>query len=272
MISIYNNDELTTELSKITETDENVTKFYKEFVFENIISSNNINSLKLFKDATETETNSKKIINLLNKINSSNVTKTISTIKEIHFKSLLELQELVNLCIQKIKRESDQIKPLIGTLCYELLAIYFVDENEEKNYFRKLLLTSVKNDYFNNINYNDNKWTKENGIKSISVIGILYNSNVISDELLLSVFNDFKKNIEYKIDFDEIYLSCVEKSVQLLIYLLSTLISNGNITEMCVEMEKFMTHQISLYKENKKIGKKCCLEMLSCVDALKKLY
>jgi hypothetical protein len=271
MVSVYNSEDLNNELSVITDKDENVINFYKNFVFESGRDSS-LNSTQLFKDSGE-ESNSSKIIQLLNKIQNKNINKTISSIRDIHFKSVKELQDLVNQCIQKIKRENEQIKPLVGTLCYELLSIYCIDTiDNSKVYFRKLLLTSIKNEYFKNINYSNEQWHKDHGIKSMTLIGTLYNCDVVANELLLSIFDDFKKCIIYNENKNELDFNATEKSIQLLVHLSSTLIMNDNIKEKCEEMNNFIKEHKIIYDENKKISKKSRLEMCSCIDAFEKLF
>jgi len=274
MVSVYNSEDLFKELSNITDTNEDVIKFYKNFSFDNLIKENNYynNSAQIFKDETAEETNSSKMIQLLNKLHNKNIQKTVFSLREIKFNSVSELTELVNLCIQKIKRENEQIKPLIGMLCYELLSVYCIDENNEKIYFRKILLTNIKNDYFNNIDYNNEQWLRENSVKLMTVIGILFNCAVIDSKILLSIFDDFIKCIEYTEIKNENDFADVEKSIQLLLYLSSTLILNDNINEKCKNMYDFLETQKNIYNNCKKICKKSRLEICSCIDAFSKLF
>ena len=275
MVSVYNSEDLIQELSNINDVNDDVIKFYKNFSFENIVKENNnyINSSLIFKDSSPEESNNIKVIQLLNKVHNKNINKTITSIKEIHFKTLDELQNLVNQCVQKIKRENEQIKPLIGMLCSEILSVYYLDTNNNNNkiYFKPLILTNVKKDYFDSIDYCNNKWSKENCIKTMTVIGTLYNSGVVPNVILESILNDFKKSIEFNETNDKNNYVNIEKSIQLLFNLSNTLAKNDEINEEYENMESFINEQIKIYSANKKICKKSLLELYSCVDAFKKL-
>ena len=142
MYSVYKITDIINELNKITEKSEEVNNFFKNFNFETIIKDNlaKTNSVYVFKNVIKEDTTKSKITQALNKLHQQNLVKIISMIREITFKNMDELNELVNQCILKIKKESELTRPLVAALCWEFLSLYFVTSENDKIYFRKLLL------------------------------------------------------------------------------------------------------------------------------------
>ena len=158
---VYNPIELNEKLDSITLTNYEVLNFFKNFTFEQI-SNQQIdkgNTSTVFNKIIKEDTTKAKIIGYLNKLNQHNFTKILNSIREIVFQTTDELNELVYQCIQKIKRDNDLIRPLVAALCKELLSLYFPTADDNKIYFRKLLLTEVKKEYVSSISFNSNEWT-----------------------------------------------------------------------------------------------------------------
>jgi hypothetical protein len=217
------------------------------------------------EDSTRT-----KIITALNKLHQQNLTKVLTMIREITFQTKDELNELVNQCIQKIKRDNEQIKPLVAALCWDLLSTYFMTEMSEKIYFRTLLLTAVKNDYVENSNYSDESWTKEKGEKSMVLIGILFNHKIIEDKVMSSIIKDFKNKITFKSDGTQEDYENVEKSIHQLSCLISTIIKSVSVTEIYGELDTFLENQMTIYEENKCISRKIRLVCKNIIEELRK--
>ena len=255
---VYKSEDLINCLNQVKEEKEDVHNFFSTFTYNKILSQNydKENSSYLFKNAIKEDTTKSKIIYALNKLNQENLTKIISTIREIKFEREEELVELVNQCIQKIKRETEQIKQLVGELCSKLLLTYFLTETGEKIYLRKILLTMVKNDYEININYNDENWTKEKGEKSMILIGTLFNNKIIEDKVMMSIIDDFKKKIIYKNNNVEEDFQIVEKSIQLLSCLISTIIKTPEVKKTFNHLDLFLEQEMVIYEEKKCISKK----------------
>ena len=229
--SVYKPEELITQLNTVFEINQDVNKFFSTFSFSNILNQNidKGNSAYIFKNAIKEDTTKSKIILALNKLHQQNLTKIISMIREITFQTEDELTELVNQCTQKIKRDNDQIRPLVAALCWELLSTYFLTATGEKIYFRKLLLTAVKNDYIENTRYSDEKWTRDQGEKSMILIGTLFNSKIIEEKVMSSIISDFRNKIIYKDGGIQEEYEIVEKSIHQLSCLISTIIKRDEV-------------------------------------------
>lgn len=223
MYSVYKITDIINELNKITEKSEEVNNFFKNFNFETIIKDNlaKTNSVYVFKNVIKEDTTKSKITQALNKLHQQNLVKIISMIREITFKNMDELNELVNQCIQKIKRDNEQIRPLVAALCYELLSTFFKSSTGELIYFRKLLLTSVKKDYLESLDFTNDNWTKEKCEKTMILIGTLYNSKILEINIMKQIVNDLKNLIKFKTDENELYYENVEKSIQSMSILVS---------------------------------------------------
>jgi hypothetical protein len=270
--TVYKPEEIILELDKVQEENEEVKKFFSSFSFDRILNQNieKNNSAFVFKNVMKEDTTKTKIISALNKLHQQNLTKIIAMIREITFQTEDELTDLVNQCIQKIKRDNEQIRPLVSALCWELLSTYFLTGTGEKIYFRKLLLTAVKNDYVENSKYDDDAWTKERGEKSMVLIGTLFNSKIIEGKIMSSIFQDFKNKIEYKKSESQEYYESVEKSIHQLSCLISTIISNDEVKELYGDLDDFLESQMQVYEDKKCISKKIRLVCKNCIEQLRK--
>jgi hypothetical protein len=270
--NVYRTEKLIEVLSNITEKNDEVTRFFQSFSFNNVINQNidKGNSAYVFKNAIKDDNTRSKITLALNKLHQQNLTKIITMIREIVFQTQDELNELVNQCIQKIKRDNDQIKPLVAALCWELLSTYFMSATGEKIYFRKLLLTSVKNDYVESTNFTNDDWSKEKGEKSMVLIGVLFNNKIIDQKIMGSIINDYKNRITFVDNGTQEQYEIVEKSIHQLSCLISSIIINDDSIKVYEELDTFLEKQMELYEEKKCISKKIRLVCKNCIEELRK--
>ena len=275
MYTVYKPHELFNKLNLLNEKNEDVENFFKAFQFNNIVQQNiaKTNSAYVFKNAIKENTTKAKIIRELNKLNSQNLQKVISTIREIIFQTQDELNDLVFQCIQKIKKDNEQIRPLVAALCNELLSTYFITLDKEKIYFRKLLLNEVKKEYIQSIDYISEYWTKEKGERGMILLGTFYNSKIIDNKIMISIINDFKKKIEYVEGGSQEDYENVEKSLQQMSCLLSCIILNEESKKIYDELtlDKFLENQMVIYEEKKCISKKIRLVCKTTIYELRRI-
>ena len=273
MYSVYNYNELINKIDNISEHNADVEKFLKNFSFNNIINQNLAkgNSTYVFKNIINEDTTKSKIIQYLNKLHQQNLSKIIVLIREIVFQTQDELNDLVFQCIQKIKRDNDQIRPLVAALCWELLSTYFISSDGDKIYFRKLLLSEVKKEYTSSINFDNDEWTKDKAEKSMILIGTLFNSKIIDFKIMSSIIADFKKIIEYKENGSQNDYEKVEKALQQLSCLISCIVLNEESIKMYDNIDKFLENQMIIYEEKKCISKKIRLVCKNTISELRKV-
>jgi hypothetical protein len=271
--SVYNIVELNEKLNSFQNINNDVDTFFKNFNFETNILNNQMakgNSSQVFNKIIKEDTTKAKIINYLNKLSQNNLSKIVNMIREIVFQTTDELNELVYQCIKKIKLEKDEIRPLVAALCWEFMTLYFVTSDNEKIYFRKLLLTEVKKEYLSSISFDSNEWAKEKADKVMILIGTFYNGKIIEEKIMSSILNDLKNNITYKQDETQEYYDRVEKSIQLLSCLVSSIVLNTDSKLMFGELDKFLQTQIVEYEEAKCISKKIRLVAKNIIYELTK--
>lgn len=252
--TVFNKEQLFTTLSKISDTNKDIEIFYDSFKIDNVLKDNlaRTNSNFVFKNRIKEDTTKSKITQALNKLHHQNINKVVSMIREIEFKSLDELNELVNQCIQKIKRENEQVRPIIAALCYELLSTYFISSTGEKIYLRKLLLTVVKNEYIESLNFSSDDWSKDKSEKSIILIATFFNSKIIDEKIMTSIFSDLKEKIKYKDNESQDYYENVEKAI-LQMSLFVSIINDNNVY---TDLDIFLENEMIIYEEKKCITKK----------------
>ena len=140
----------------------------------------------------------------------------------------------------------------------------------EKIYFRKLLLTAVKNDYIENTRYSDEKWTRDQGEKSMILIGTLFNSKIIEEKVMSSIISDFRNKIIYKDGGIQEEYEIVEKSIHQLSCLISTIIKRDEVKNIYGDLDNFLETQMIIYEEKKCVSKKIRLVCKNCVEELRK--
>ena len=269
---VYNPVELFEKLSTITCTNNEVETFFKNFSFEDVVNQQAAkgNTSHVFNKIIKEDTIKARIIGYLNKLNQHNLAKVVSSIREIVFQTTEELNELVYQCIQKIKRDNDLIRPVVAALCKEFLALYFVTSDNDRIYFRKLLLSEVKKEYMCSIDFDSNEWTKEKADRIMILISTLFNEKIIEDKIMLSIITDLKKNITYKPDKSQEYYEHVEKSIQLLSCLVSSVVFNPDAKIIFDGLNTFLNEQMEIYEEVKCIQKKTRLICKNIIFELNK--
>lgn len=270
--TVYNSVELFEKLNSNVNKNIEVETFFKKFSFEDVANQqiDKGNTTHVFNKIIKEDTTKARIIGYLNKLNQNNLAKVVSSIREIAFQTNDELNELVYQCIQKIKRDNDIIRPLVAALCKEFLALYFVTSDSDKIYFRKLLLSEVKKEYVSSIDFNSNEWTKEKSNRVMILISTLFNEKIIEDKIMLSIILDLKKNITYKADKTQEYYENVEKSIQLLSCLVSSIVLNAESKIIFNGLDTFLQEQIVIYEEVKCIQKKTRLICKNIIIELNK--
>lgn len=269
---VYNSTELFEKLASNINTNDEVETFFKNFSFEDVVNQQTAkgNTSHVFNKIIKEDTTKARIIGYLNKLNQHNLGKVVSSIREIVFQTTDELNELVFQCIQKIKRDNDLIRPVVAALCKEFLAMYFVTSDNDKIYFRKLLLTEVKKEYVSSINFDSNGWTKEKADRIMILISTLFNEKIIEEKIMLSIIADLKKNITYEPDKTQEYYEHVEKTIQLLSCLVSSIALNTEAKQIFEGLDVFLNEQMEIYEEVKCIQKKTRLICKNIVFELNK--
>lgn len=255
---VFNSKELIEKLDMNQSFNTDVENFMKKFSFNEITNQQTEkgNSTHVFNKMIKEDTTKAKIIECLNKLSQNNLTKIVNSIREIVFQTTDELNDLVYQCIQKIKKENELIRPLVAALCWEFLTLHFVTTDNEKIYFRKLLLSEVKKEYINSISYDLDEWTKDKSDKIMILIGTLFNGKIIDDKIMESIINDFKKTIKYKENGTQEDYEHVEKSIQLLSCLVSVMVLSEDSKKIFNNLDTFLQEQLILYEESKCVSKK----------------
>ena len=269
---VYNHVELFEKLDSNTNQNNEVESFFKKFSFEEVTNQQMAkgNTTQVFNKIIKEDTTKARIIGYLNKLNQHNLAKVVSSIRDIVFQTNDELNELVYQCIQKIKRDNDLIRPVVAALCKEFLSLYFITSDNDKIYFRKLLLSEVKKEYVSSIDFDSSEWTKEKSDRIMILISTLYNEKIIEDKIMLSIINDLKKNIVFKSNESQEYYEHVEKSVQLLSCLVSSIALNPESKIIFNGLNVFLQEQMELYEEEKCIQKKTRLICKNIIFELNK--
>jgi len=254
----YDHELVLEKVKSNTSLNNEVVSFFNNFTFNNVLNQNAAkgNSTYVFKNAIKEDTTKSKITQALNKLHAQNLTKIVSSIREIVFQNYDELSELVSQCIFKIKRDSEQIRPVVAALCNELQSTYFLTADNEKIYFRRLLLTAVKKDYLESLKYDDDLWSREKSEKSMILIGTLFNTKLIEKKILVSIISDLENLIKYKENEEQEYFSKVEKAIQQLTCLISVILpqnslGNSENNDIFINLLKFLEENILIYEDKK---------------------
>ena len=274
MYSVYKTEDLFNKLDSCTEKNEKVINFFSTFSYNSIINQNiaKDNSAFVFKNAKNEDLTKSKIIEALNKLHPQTLSKSINMIRSITFKTIDELHELVYQCIQKIKRDNDQMRPLVAALCFEIINTYFITTEGTEIYFRKLLLEEVKREYLLSMNFDNDSWTKDKSEKNMILIGTLFNGKIITSSIMKDIINDFKKNIMYKENSTPEEYEKIEKSLQILSCLISCIVLNEDSKSIYGDLDLYLENIMLLYEKKTFITKKIRLVTKNSIEELRKSF
>jgi len=132
------------------------------------------------------------------------------------------------------------------------------------------LLSDVKKEYISSINFDSSEWTKEKSDRIMILISTLFNEKIIEDKIMLSIINDLKKNIAYEPDKSQEYYEHVEKTIQLLSCLVSSIALNPESKVIFNGLDTFLQEQMEIYEEVKCIQKKTRLICKNIIFELNK--
>ena len=116
----------------------------------------------------------------------------------------------------------------------------------------------------------DKAEAKEKADRVMILISTLYNEKIIEDKIMLSIINDLKKKITFKPDESQEYYEHVEKSIQLLSCLVSSIVLNFESKMIFEGLDKFLLEQMIIYEDVKCIQKKTRLICKNIVFELEK--
>ena len=261
---VYIIEDLIQNLDEVKTVNMEVDSFFETFTFEQVTNRKNEknNSVNIFKNTINENEIKSNIIKILNKINSSNIEKSASDIKNIDFATFEDYKELVYQCITKIKNTNEQMRYYIGSLCSHLHYL-FNNSDKKKVNFEDLLLSSTRTEYLEFIKFDINSNADK---RILLVVSTLYDVKILDDSLISKIFDDFKNFIK----FDEIKKNyeSIEYAMQHLCYFIHSLGFNNNLLLLSDNIDKFLNNEILLY--NKNISKKTVLTIENTIEEIYK--
>lgn len=260
VIYTYNVNDIITEFKKSEGYDEETMNFFNTFSYSNIINQNQIkmNTVNVFNNTINENATKSTIISYLNKLNARNISRITISLREISIDTIDDLNELVTQCITKIKKDTEQMKPITAKLCYELLATFFTTETGEKIYFRNILLNQIKAEYISSINFENESWSTEQGEKTSVLIGILYNNCIIPENVIFGIISDYKNKIDF-IEGVTIDGNRVEQIIRQFMILMSSIVLNVDSLKLFDGLGEYLDGELAKYNDKKLISKKMSL-------------
>ena len=249
--NIYYFNELYEILSKMEDTDERVDNNLREYNGETV-SKNNMKKQttnKVLDNIAKENVIKTKITQILNKLHSGNIPNVIKQLKDINYRTVEDLVELSNQMMNKIKRDNEQVRQIVGDIVYEILSINVV-ENNVKSYLNKIFMSICRREYVEVIeNMGREEYNRDRSEKIINMLVVLFNSNVIDGDIMLKIIEDVSKYMESD---NNIY---VERSIQMFNIIFTTLIMNTDNKKMIVGFDKYFEDNIKRLEREKRIGK-----------------
>ena len=117
------------------------------------------------------------------------------------------------------------------------------------------------------MNFVSPDWDKDKAEKNMILLGTLINSKIIEREISEKTIEDFKKRIAFIENQEQKYYEEVEKSMQLLSVLISTIVEK-DAREEFIKAKVFIDKELCKYEDNKCIARKT---RIFFKDALSKL-
>ena len=251
--TVYKVEELTNLINSYKNTDEDTNIFFQEFnedKIKNLTEQKKNTQSLFFIEANKDGGTRTKIIQLLNRCNSSNMETIFKELKKITFTTNEELIVLIKECLKKIKEVSEIMKPYFGSLCKDLLSFFFKGKDNKNIYLKPLMLECIFKEYSDAMNFSSENWDKDNAKKVMILLGTLINSKVIEYEITVNVVNDFTNRIEHK---ENNQLSHVDDSIELLSLLVSVISDEESRNEF-LKIKDFLEEQLLKYETDKENG------------------
>jgi dGTP triphosphohydrolase len=249
--NIYYFNELYDILSKNEDIDDIVDNNLRQYNGETV-SKNNMKKQttnKVLDNIAKENVIKTKITQILNKLHSGNIPNVIKQLKDINYRTVEDLTELSNQMMNKIKRDNEQVKQIVGDIVYELLSINVV-ENNVKSYLNKIFMSICRREYVEVIeNMGRDEYNRDRSEKIINMLVVLFNSNVIDGDIMLKIIEDVSKYMESE---NNVY---VERSIQIFNIIFTTLIMNTDNKKMIVGFDKYFEENIRRLEREKRIGK-----------------
>ncbi len=249
--NIYYFNELYDILSKNEDIDDIVDNNLRQYNGETV-SKNNMKKQttnKVLDNIAKENVIKTKITQILNKLHSGNIPNVIKQLKDINYRTVEDLTELSNQMMNKIKRDNEQVKQIVGDIVYELLSINVV-ENNVKSYLNKIFMSICRREYVEVIeNMGRDEYNRDRSEKIINMLVVLFNSNVIDGDIMLKIIEDVSKYMESE---NNVY---VERSIQMFNIIFTTLIMNTDNKKMIVGFDKYFEENIRRLEREKRIGK-----------------
>lgn len=146
------------------------------------------------KDKTDDEKLNLQIRGILNKLSAANFNELANEFVQLNIKSKDHLMSLVDTIFKKAIIET-KFNEIYAKLCYELASYYIEEENNNKVYFRELLLNKCQHMFEECTNIKNLDDSKSDIFKSkgqiigcIKFIGELYNINLLTNKVIYSCF------------------------------------------------------------------------------------
>lgn len=251
--TVYKVEELTKLVNSYEGTNKDTSVFFEEFTVDkitNLTKQRECSKSLFFTEVDKDGGTRTKIIQLLNRCNSSNMETIFKELKKITFTTNEELTMLIKECLKKIKEVSEIMKPHFGNLCKDLLSFFFKGKDNKNIYLKPLMLECVFKEYSEAMNFSSEEWDKDNAKKVMILLGTLMNSKVIEVEITVNVVKDFVNRIKHK---EVKQLSHVDDSIELLSLLVSVVSDEESRNEF-LKIKDFLKEQLLEYDKDKEKG------------------
>lgn len=202
--NIKNNKIMIDEIKKFIPTikykDNVKTKYHKKKSWK---KNKKIWILEKNKNKSPTEIIISQYIDILNKLNENNFPKLTKELVQINITSIQQLQHLVNEILKKALSEP-AFSSLYAKLCKYLISSY-IEENDQKIFFRELLLNNIQSLFLICIKIETEKDLEQSlfvsgkqMVECVHFIGELYNNNMITSTIINGCFNCLITSIKQK--------------------------------------------------------------------------
>lgn len=224
---------------------------------------------QIFTKIIDTNANKAIIIEELNKLNVSNLIEVANNLKKLSLKTSTEVDDFMNQIINKIIKETEQNKILVGSLCFELQTLCFIIK-DNKYIFKNLLLDRIKRQYVDIMNFKSDNYNEDHGKRIMSVISVLYQSKIISDNVFIEIINDYKNQITFNETMSETNFSIVEKAMNQLCHFLTLLKFTPELLIITDNIDTYLEQQLKIYNDKKCISKKVRFICENTIEHIKK--
>jgi hypothetical protein len=204
MVETYDTSELIKKLNDITDISEAVDDYFVNFSEEQILNKKQLAKNTAYIASNKMRENPIKatITEIFNKFQDDTLLQTEQNIRNLKLTKLEDYNLLITRFIFGMQNDNVNIRNLTAVLCKRMIN-YGIMINDTKHIISVSIINKCKADFDNAMLLDNDNYTLSFGKKTVLLISVLFNNNLISIETLNDVLSSHERFISNNININK---------------------------------------------------------------------